>query len=119
MLSRLASLKRIRRAFLFRLLVSLLIGIAAGPRPALAAGGEVICGLGLIASYDFEKGAPRPVNPGLVGCDNCLAAAPVMASAFFFLPGIERRPLPALRKVQAASPAFRIILTAHPRAPPV
>ncbi|WP_340107654.1 hypothetical protein [Pikeienuella sp. HZG-20] len=109
-----------RPHLLLRLCLALLIGLATGPRPALAAGGEVICGLGL-ATYDFELGAPRPgaPAPGLVACDDCLAAAPLILAAPALQPAprirIRAAPAPALPR---AAPRRAALTAHHPRAPP-
>lgn len=91
---------------LFRLALCLVFALAAGPRPALAAGGEVICGLGY-ASYDFESAKPvkSGPQPGELGCDNCLAGAPALGITEFVFPPAERiAPAPALRFAVSAPP---------------
>lgn len=105
-----------RPGFLPRLLLALLIGFAAGPRPALAAAGEVICGLG-VAGYDFETGRPVPVEP-VIGCDACLAAKSLIAPPVFRPPPRRSSRAPAPRPAAAPPAPWRAVFAAHPRAPP-
>lgn len=106
-----------RALILFRLALILAMGIAAGPRPAFAVGGETICGGGAVA-YDFERGRPSLPAPD-APCDHCLAAKAFLPPPVFLTP--EAGPLlgeePA-RRTEAAHP-LRAPRAKHARAPPL
>lgn len=75
-----------RVLILFRLVLILAMGITAGPRPAFAVGGEMICGLGA-AAYDFERARPALPQPGVnEACDHCIAAQAFVPPSTFLSP---------------------------------
>ncbi|QIE57621.1 hypothetical protein G5B40_20495 [Pikeienuella piscinae] len=105
-----------RPGFLPRLLLALLIGLTVGPRPALAAAGEVVCGLG-VAAYDFETGRPASTPPQ-IGCDACLAAKSLIAPPAFRPPLRRATRAPAPRPAAAPPAPWRAVFAPRPRAPP-
>ncbi len=100
---------------LLRLFLILAVALGLGPR--LAAGGEVICGAEGLVAYDFERGAPAA--PEAERCDHCTlakAAPPPDAPA---LPGPRVSAEPAAEAAPAAPPHGPVVLSARPRGPPL
>lgn len=106
-----------RALILLRLVLILAMGIAAGPRPAFAVDGEIVCGLGAVA-YDFGRGRPALPTPG-APCDLCLVAKAFLPPPVFLTPeaGPLLREEPA-RRAETAHPR-RAPRAKHARAPPL